>query len=195
MFDRCYVEDVGSVADSLTTRPVVIGHSLGGFVVQRYLESHDAHAGVLLASMSYRGSSGFFLRLMKAHPWLTMRTIITGKSLPHFNRPKLVRESFFCAQTPESIVVRCAARLEDESAKVPLDTMLHLPRPERVTAPLVVVGGECDGIVTADEVHATARAYRTEAEFFPDMGHDTMLEPGWEPVAERIPTWLGTRDL
>jgi alpha-beta hydrolase superfamily lysophospholipase len=31
-----------SVAASLPTRPVVIGHSLGGFVVQKYLESHDA---------------------------------------------------------------------------------------------------------------------------------------------------------
>src|ERR1700761_8827579 len=44
-----YVEDVNVVADSLPSRPVVIGHSLGGLVVQKYLESHDAPAGVLMA--------------------------------------------------------------------------------------------------------------------------------------------------
>jgi hypothetical protein len=40
-----------------------------------------------------------------------------------------------------------------------------------------------------------ARAYRTEAEFFPDMGHNMMLEPGWQAVAERIDSWLGGQGL
>ncbi|MCI4673445.1 hypothetical protein [Candidatus Mycolicibacterium alkanivorans] len=44
------------------------------------------------------------------------------------------------------------------------------------------------------EVRATARAYRTEAELFPDMAHDMMLEPGWAAAAERIHTWLETHD-
>jgi pimeloyl-ACP methyl ester carboxylesterase len=35
-----YVHGVASVADSLPTTPVLIGHSMGGFIVQRYLESH-----------------------------------------------------------------------------------------------------------------------------------------------------------
>jgi alpha-beta hydrolase superfamily lysophospholipase len=51
------------------------------------------------------------------------------------------------------------------------------------------------GQVTNAEVRATARAYRIEAEFFPGMGHNMMLEPGWAPVAQRIHAWLHTRDL
>src|ERR1700744_1229308 len=46
-----WVDDVASVADSLGAPPVVIGHSMGGFVVQKYLETHGAPAGVLLASI------------------------------------------------------------------------------------------------------------------------------------------------
>ena len=38
--------------------------------------------------------------------------------------------------------------------------------------------------------YVTADTYHTKAEFFPSMGHDMMLEPGWEKVAERIDTWL-----
>ena len=45
------------------------------------------------------------------------------------------------------------------------------------------------------EVRATAKAYSTEPEFFSDLGHNMMLEPGWQSVAERIHTWLGTRGL
>jgi hypothetical protein len=43
-------------------------------------------------------------------------------------------------------------------------------------------------------VRATARAYRTQPEFFP-MGHNMMLEPGWADVAGRIRGWLEARDL
>jgi alpha-beta hydrolase superfamily lysophospholipase len=42
-----YVQDVRSVADRLALAPVVIGHSLGGFVAQKYLESDTAPAAVL----------------------------------------------------------------------------------------------------------------------------------------------------
>ena len=52
-----YVDDVASVADTLQARPVVIGHSMGGFVVQKYLESHEAPAGVLVASFPPGGSA------------------------------------------------------------------------------------------------------------------------------------------
>jgi pimeloyl-ACP methyl ester carboxylesterase len=53
-----YVDDLESVADSLPTKPVVIGHSMGGAIVQKYLESHEAPAGVLLASVPPKESVG-----------------------------------------------------------------------------------------------------------------------------------------
>ena len=43
-----FVDDIDTVAKSLPEPPVVIGHSLGGFVVQKYLESHEAPAAVVL---------------------------------------------------------------------------------------------------------------------------------------------------
>jgi hypothetical protein len=57
------------------------------------------------------------------------------------------------------------------------------------------LGAEYDDCFTTEKVRATASAYRTEAEIFPDTGHDMMLEPEWAAVAERIHTWLETRDL
>ena len=55
---------------------------------------------------------------------------------------------------------------------------------------MLVLGAADDGLVTNAEVRATARAYRTEAELFADMGHNMMQEPGWTGVAERIDAWL-----
>jgi pimeloyl-ACP methyl ester carboxylesterase len=46
-----YVEDLCAVADLLPEPPVLIGHSMGGYVVQRYLRVRSAPAAVLLASV------------------------------------------------------------------------------------------------------------------------------------------------
>jgi pimeloyl-ACP methyl ester carboxylesterase len=191
-----YVEDVSVVADSLPSRPVVIGHSLGGFIVQKYLESHDVPAGVLMASMPPHGNLGSGLRWLKRHPWHFTKMAITGKSLPYVNTLELARERFFSPQMPDSEVLQYVSRLQEESERIGIDCLiLKLPRPKRVTTPLLVLGAQNDCAHTAKEILATARAYRTRAEFFPEMGHNMMLEPGWDAVAGRIHNWLGAQGL
>ncbi len=121
---------------------------------------------------------------------------LTGKALPYINAPELARERFFSPHTPEGDVRKYAARLQEDSSRIGIDCLLLcLPRPKRVTTPLLVLGAEEDGAHTREEILATARAYGTKAEFFPDMGHNMMLEPGWESVAERIDSWLSHQGL
>jgi len=190
------VADISAVAGSLPVPPIVIGHSMGGLLVQKYLESHACPAAVLMSSMPPRGNLGATLRWMRDHPWHFTKMSITGKVLPYINTPRLARERFFSANTPDRQVLEYAARLQEDSARVGIDCLvLNLPKPSRVTAPLLVLGADEDGAHTRKEVIATARAYRTEAEFFPGMGHNMMLEPGWADVAIRIHTWLGTHGL
>ncbi len=187
------VDDVDSVAKSLPQRPIVLGHSMGGFVVQKYLEAHDAPAAVLLASVPPRGITGFLLRRFKRHPLLTAANLAITKSLGSVGgTPELARETFFSSLTPDADVVRYTAQLDEEYlGKHILDMLwLNLPRPNLVTAPVLVLGAEHDVVFTQREARATAAAYHTEAEIFPEMGHDMMLEPGWAAVAERIHTWL-----
>jgi pimeloyl-ACP methyl ester carboxylesterase len=190
------VDDVDSIARSLPRRPVVVGHSMGGFVVQKYLESHDAPAAVLLASVPASGAAGFLLRRFRRHPWLTATGLAKTTSLRSMaGTPELARESFFSDLTPQADVLRCTAQLGEEYlGKHVLDMLvLNLPKPDRVTSPLLVLGAEDDFCFTQQEVRATAGAYHVEAEIFPKMGHDMMLEPGWEAVAGRIHEWLQTQ--
>lgn len=191
-----YVDDVVEVADGLPVRPVVIGHSMGGYVVQKYLESHDAPAGVLMASLPPGGTAAMTLRRMRRHPWLAVKSTFTGKQLPGLTPLPLTREAFFSPKTPQDVITRCSARLQEESAKALLATMSSKGIDvTRIQTPILVMGGESDGGVSVNEVRATALAYRTKAEFFPDMGHDMMLEPGWKAVAERIDGWLDGQAL
>ena len=192
-----YVDDVASVADSLPTRPVVIGHSLGGGIVQKYLESHKAPAAVLLASVPPQGVRAALLRFARRHPWITVKATLTGDTMAMVKTPARAREYMFSPQTAERLVGDCVERFQQESQRaIYVDLMFrNLPRPEIVTAPMLILGAEADGTFSAEEVRATARAYHTEAELFADMGHDMMLESGWPNVAERIHVWLGGQAL
>ena len=191
-----FVDDVASVADGLPMRPIVIGHSMGGFVVQKYLESHDAPAAALLASVPPSGIARFFLHRFQRHPWLTAGSLAMGKSLSSVGgTPELTRETFLSEAVPRADVARYTGLLDEEYvSKFVLDMLLlNLPKPHLITTPLLVLGAEDDIVFTQQEVRATAAAYRTEAELFPGMAHDMMLEPGWAAVAERIDAWLETR--
>ena len=189
------VDRVASVADSLSARPVVIGHSGGGFVVQHYLQLHDAPAAVLMASTPPQGIIRPTLRRMMSHPWLTVKATVTGNQLLVVNTPERAREAFSSTGTPQSDVARCIQHLRQESPKLLLDMMFRRPTPALVTTPLLVLGAECDGSIKPCEVQVTAAAYQTEAEFFPNMGHNMMLDAGWQAVAKRIGNWLTARNI
>lgn len=191
-----YVDDLRATADGLGGRPVLIGHSLGGFVVQRYLEDRSAPAAVLVGSVPPQGVLGLALRVWRRHPWVSIRAFASGTLLEFVNTPALTREYLFCARTPETIVESCKSQVRPESIRASaIDPMFRRVKTTRVTTPMLVLGAEDDGFVSNADVCATARAYRTEAEFFPGMGHNMMIEPGWAGVADRIHAWLETRDL
>jgi pimeloyl-ACP methyl ester carboxylesterase len=191
-----YVDDVRATADRLGGRPVLIAHSLGGFVVQRYLESRDAPAAVLVASVPPQGVLGLAMRIWSRHPWISLRSLPVGNLTAFIGTPPLVREHLFSAHTPDDIVDSCAASVQSEAVRASLiDPLIRRVRSKRVTTPVLVLGAAEDGMVTNAEVRATARAYQTEAEFFGGMGHNMMLEQGWPDVAERIQTWLRGHDL
>lgn len=190
-----YLRDITEVADTLATPPIVVGHSMGGFLVQKYLERHPAPAAVLMASMPPTGYLASGLRWFRRHPWHFAKVSITGRSLPYVSTPSLARERFFSPQTPEPLVRRYAARIQEESARSGLDGLRNLPRPDAINTDVLVLGALDDGAVTPEEVRATAQAYRVEPQFFPLMGHNMMLEPSWESVANRIHEWLMARGL
>jgi pimeloyl-ACP methyl ester carboxylesterase len=190
-----YVDDVRSVVAELPVKPVLVGHSMGGFIVQKYLQRDDASAAVLMASTSVQGSRAFTNRLMRQNPWLVLRNGITGDLVNGFNTPTAARRLFYSNATAESDVVRYAGKLCNESQRVAYDAFRPIAHPERVTTPVLVLGAQLDAVITLAEMTATAKAYGSDAEVFRDMGHNMMLEPGWVAVAERIHTWLSGQGL
>jgi pimeloyl-ACP methyl ester carboxylesterase len=187
-----YVDDVRRSVVDFPTPPVLVGHSLGGLVVQKYLERGIASGIVLMASSPPRGTIAAVARLARKHPTTFLKANLLARLRPFVSTPALVRELFFTPHTPQDIVDACFASVQDESYLAFIDTMIVLPRPRRIRVPVLVLGAERDTIFTMDEVRQTARAYRTEAEIFADMGHHMMLDTGWTNVADRVDAWVRT---
>jgi hypothetical protein len=124
-----FVDDVDAVAVTLEAPPVLIGHSMGGFIVQHYLANHRNPAGVLLASLPPRGAAGISRRFMGKHPVVALRSNI--KRSPHIVfQPPLTRAGLFSPATPQAVVDTCAARIEPESMRALwFDAMFRLPKP------------------------------------------------------------------
>jgi pimeloyl-ACP methyl ester carboxylesterase len=188
---RHYVEDVHQAAARFAEPPVLVGHSMGGLVVQKYLERHPAPRAVLLASTPPEGTIRAVARLARRHPFVFVRANLLLRLRPFTSTPPLVRELFFTPHTRQAVVDHCFGRLQDESYPAFVDSMIVRARPRRIQVPVLVLGAERDGIFTTREVRRTARAYGTEAEIFAGMGHDMMLDDGWQLVAERIDAWVG----
>lgn len=191
-----YVEDVANAVRQLPGSPILIGHSMGGFVIQKYLEDHDAVGAVLLSSPPPAGLLGTTLRIARRRPFVFAKVNLTLSLLPVIATPELAREAFFSADLPDDQLLAYWKLMEDESYRAFLDMVaLDLPKPAKVKTPLLVLGAARDNMLKPREIEATARAYNTQAEIIDDVAHSSMLESGWQAVAERILVWLKEREF
>jgi pimeloyl-ACP methyl ester carboxylesterase len=161
---------------------------MGGLLVQKHLERHPAPGAVLLASVPVGSTIPAVARLAARHPLPFMQANIRWTLKPFIATTAIVRDLFFTPATPGDVVDACAARLQDESFFAFIDLMFVTPRPRDVRAPVFVLGAELDASLTVEEVVRTARAYGTEPEIVPGIGHDMMLDQGWQAVADRVGT-------
>ena len=191
-----YVSDVEQVASQFDTPPAIIGHSMGGFLTQKYLETHNAPAAVLLASNPNFGLWPTFFRLAIQRPLTLVKVTAQLRLYPVVETPEMARWTLFSKDLPKKQLLKYYKKLNDESFRMFIDLLgLNLAHPKKIKTPLLILGAQNDNAITPNQVHATARAYGMQAEIFPNMAHNMMLETGWKSVAKRILDWLKERDL
>jgi len=192
---RDYVEDVAQVAQAFQTAPILVGHSMGGMIVQKYLETHSAPAAVLLASAPPSGLLSSTLSLTKRHPGVILKTMFKLSPRAMVETPDLYKEIFFSDTLPDNRLMEYFGRLSDESFRVTLDMLgLDLPHPERIKPPILVIGAAHDRSVLPKEYETTAKRYHAQRVMF-TMNHNMMLEDDWQMVADCILDWLSKRNL
>ena len=190
---RDYVADGLAVAAEVSrrhggTRPVVVGHSMGGLIAQKMAEADAVSAAVLLCSAPPRGivvSSRQLLSRQLKYLWPIVRSKpIAGSRADHdlltFHRiPEGERQALF-------------ERLGPESGRVGLELSIGALAVDarRVRCPVLVVSAADDRFVPPGVARRLARKYNAPHLEFGGFAHFIVQEPGWEGPAEAIERWL-----
>ncbi|WP_420629326.1 alpha/beta hydrolase [Candidatus Leptofilum sp.] len=185
-----YVADVASVAEKLAHPPVVIGHSMGGLIVQRFAANYATSGVVMMSPSPFAGMLSQSLRLLRTHPGRFFIASLWRDIHRIYPDNRRVRNIMFSPSTPEEIVTRCRERLQKESWTATQEMNPPLKQAYDINVPMLVLGAEYDGTVLPDAICDTAVAYKAPCHIFKNMGHNLMLEPDWREVAAYIQNWL-----
>ena len=185
-----YVADVRSVAEPLEAPSILIGHSLGGLVVQKYLQQFPAAAAVLLAPSPVTGMLRANWQIAFRKPLAVGRALMRRDFAALYDSPQLVHELLFLSTTPRAHVEKYALHIGPESFRAALEMLLPLRGRRSFDCPVLVVGGTEDRIVPLRHAVKTANALGATMAVMEDAAHELMLDLGWERVADRIRDWL-----
>ena len=187
-----YAEDLARVAEGLAGRLVLIGHSMGTVVVERFLERRQASGAILMAPVPATGILGATLKIALTEPafFSEQARAIRGE----YRRQTLetMRDVYYSGETRSEDLMRFGPLFQGESRRALLDLTLLAMRVgrHRPGLPVLVVGGEADAVFPPDLLGFTASRWQAEVAVIPRAGHTLMLDAHWQVAAERMSDWL-----
>ncbi len=187
-----YVADVFEAVNRIGAEPVLVGHSMGGFVAQKYLEDAPVPGIALLAPVPPQGLFGSQLKLAFGNPTLfaEMNSLLShGRA-----SPAAMHKALFSGPVESVKLAEWFRRTQPESQRAMWDmTLFGLPRLWRQNrAPLLWLAAEKDALMPIGEMRTGAEMLGSQVETIPALGHAMMLDTGWRTVADRVITWLRT---
>jgi pimeloyl-ACP methyl ester carboxylesterase len=178
---------------SLPEKPILIGHSMGGLIVQLLLQKDLASAGVAIDSAPPMGV-------------LTAKWSFLRSNFPHItpfvsqNSP--IRMSFkrfqytFVNDLPLTEQQRAYSKyVVPESRRVPRQSLTAKIDFSKPHAPLLLIAGSADHLIPASLNRTNFNKYKSSASVtvfkeFPGRTHYIIGQKNWEDVADYILAWL-----
>ncbi|MEI7643526.1 MAG: alpha/beta fold hydrolase [Chloroflexales bacterium] len=177
-----YASDLRAAVAAVGPRPVVVGHSLGGLLIQMLITGIlgpvPEVAGAVLLCSSPVSLRAYFTRSPAAEPI----------SLPAMLRlePQAMRAAIFRPDIPAAELAHHVARMVVEPPMVTPSSMLLRPRPAACRTPMLVIAAERDSVYGPQIQRDTAAAYGCALLVVPAASHDLMLDPAWPIAAAAI---------
>lgn len=192
-----YRLDLEQVVAQFERTPILIGHGMGGLVIQQWLQDHQAPAVALLASLPPVSGVCSMLQMAMQTPRELMQLNQMHCSADEDTRLRQLREVMFTGHTPEAVVrehLDCF-QCESHRALVDLSVCHFAPIPAHQRPPLLMLAGENDALLPHHLVHAAAAHCGVTGHTIPGIGHALMLDQGWEGVATRLLDWVESLNL
>ncbi len=184
-----YTNALSNEVKKLKRPPIIVAHSMGGWVLQNYLENETCKKAIFVASVP---------------PYGVIRTTLKFARKPYFypsllglnlyglvNSTTKSSSAFFSKTLPENELKEYTSKLCSESFRAFLNMLV--PK-YKVTAnakiPILVIGAREDTIFSVADNEKTAKKYKAELIIMEEVAHDMMLDVNHRKVAEQIIGWL-----
>jgi pimeloyl-ACP methyl ester carboxylesterase len=176
-----YVQTLHQAVAKLNQPPIIIGHSMGGMILQRFLQTGHCKKAILLSAVPPSGALMASLRVIIRNLG-TIPYLLTGNLLGAFRKYPLlmfnetkIAEKYASEMCAESFLAFIA---------------LVLPIFHQITTPLLVIGGSKDQLITVAEFSQTANRYGAKLEIIEGGSHDLMLDDDYLQTTGAIKNWL-----
>ncbi len=193
---RTLVDEFATFVRAFSEKPVVVGHSVGGLIVQELARMQLLSAGVCISSVAPNRMLAFDWGFFKNS--MSIANPIAGND-PFLMTAEGFHASFANTMPVESSNAAYERTATHDSRNVLRDCMmedgkvdLELPHP-----PLLFIAGEKDQIVPPELIAKNAQGYSDKNSIvsfkeFPNRAHFICGEPGWEEVAAFAGNWIQT---
>ena len=195
-----FADDLDAAMQSFPAPPILVAHSMGGFVAMRWLERVQAEAAalVLMASVPHTGLNGPASSMALFQPGLMGEIALMQMGGPALVGPDTMRRALFSEDIDPAQLGRFTSLVRPESMAATLEMQLGQPIDTGLLMrklPILVMGAEHDQLVPKAFVRSTARALGESAVILPGVGHGMMLDHYWQRAARALDTWLSDPQL
>jgi pimeloyl-ACP methyl ester carboxylesterase len=191
---RHVVDAYKKLIDSLPERPLLVGHSVGGLVVQKLINDGYGAAAVSISPAPPLGIITLAPEFLRAN--LPHLNFFVG-SKPVIMTKKRFHYAFCNTMTRAESDAAFELYVTPESRRVPQSILTPQGKInfKRKHAPLLLIGGDKDNLIPLKLVKRNVKAYRNSEgvlDFlaFSNRGHFICNEPGWEEVAAASFEWI-----
>ena len=201
------VDHYAQIIGALDAKPIVIGHSFGGLIVQRLLGQDLAAAAVAIDPAPIKGivylppSALRVASIALRNPANKKRAVaLTAKQFRYGFGNALSEEESNELYERWAIPSPGKPLFEAASANLSRRSPAKVNTGNATRGPLLITAGGRDHTVPAAISRATLKQYRkssavTDLKEFPDRGHSLALDRGWREVADSVLGWLEEHSL
>jgi len=189
-----FTNDVRQVLSQVEGLPILIGHSMGGFIIQKMILSKiPMKAAVTIASVPASGFGKGLLKLISYDQVRFIKGLITLSTTPFSDSPSIVRKLCFSSEAPEDLVNSTFMAMQPESFRAFLEMVfLNLHKPVKSDIPCLFLAAGRDAVVDNEALKKTADGFGASFVLLQNLAHDMMLDVHWEDPCRVIHEWLNT---
>ncbi|MCB9480740.1 MAG: alpha/beta hydrolase [Desulfobacteraceae bacterium] len=194
-----FVDHAAKIISSLDSKPVVMGHSMGGLITHKLAEMGLVKKAVLITPATQRGVLNFSYGAAMGFLPVALKPFFWKRAL----EPTKKGFDYICSEVPDEVRDKIFFNLVPESGRAFFEISMWGfdfkkstdIQNSKIDCPVFQIAGKKDKIISYKVLEKQAELISAHVEDFKfkvyeDHGHGIIWEKGWDSMCEDIHEWI-----